>query len=251
MNKSVTKAKDIRLINQHLRFRNRTTMSWLISCRLSPFFSAWFVNNRITPNQVTLMMILSGLLGSILFSLPILICKIVGAVFIQLWFVFDLSDGEVARYSKQYSKYGTEMDFMAHVINHPFFIVSFLLCFRQLYDIEWHKLCILFGVFLVSEFWARSTVSFYNIIENDRKKNIGFEPLKNNKNNGCVRNIISYVRGNIWAFPNYVLIFPFLYGLDALFHTTYFLYLTALIACLQIIDNLRQIIHCLIQLYKG
>lgn len=237
-------ARDIRRSNEN---KSRFTMEWLISRHFSPYFSVLFIKRGIRPNTITVFMILSGLIGAILFAIPDIICKVLGTVFIQLWFVFDLSDGEVARYTKQYSKYGTEMDYMAHVINHPFFIIAFALSFIQLYDVELYKLCILFMVFLVTEFWARSTVSFYNKMAQEEKMN---ENPNAHKNRGKLRKIFSYIIGNLWAFPNYVLIFPFLYGVDVLCHTTYFLYLTALYACFCILDNSRQIIRCLIRLYK-
>ena len=39
--------------------------------------------------------------------------------------MFDCSDGEVARITKRYSKFGTEIDYTAHVIDHPFIVFGF------------------------------------------------------------------------------------------------------------------------------
>ncbi|MDR1183148.1 MAG: CDP-alcohol phosphatidyltransferase family protein, partial [Bacteroidales bacterium] len=196
------KVRDIKKVNTHLSFKDRYIMEWLISCRFSPLFSAFFVNRKITPNQVTLLMILSGIIGAIFFALPYVICKIIGAIFIQLWFVFDDSDGEVARYTKQFSKYGTEMDFMAHAITHPLFILSFLASSIQLYKIEHYWLYLIFLGFTVSEFWVRATVGFNHQIRKNSEIPVAIPSSR-------FRQIISYIRANMWAFPNYILSFPF------------------------------------------
>lgn len=51
-------------------------------CRpLSPYFSALFVYKGVKPNTITMLMIVFGVVGSFMFALPYLICKIVGYVF--------------------------------------------------------------------------------------------------------------------------------------------------------------------------
>ncbi len=237
------RAKDIRPINrQYDGFRNRFIMEWLISYRLSPFFSAWFVNKKVSPNQVTLLMIGCGLLGAVLSALPNIICKIVGAIFIHLWFVMDCSDGEVARYTKQYSTFGQEMDFVAHVITHPFFIISFCLSFMQLYHTEGYKIVLIFLMLTISEFLGRTSIEYGVKIE---KYDQEINKFAARKTSSEFRNWISYISTNLWAFPNYVLIFPFLYGFDVLFQTSFFLYVTVVYVSYCFIINLRHIFRCL------
>lgn len=98
---------------------------------LSPFVTNVCLKLRLIPNEVTLCMILSGILGAGFFALPYLWAKIVGTIFIHLWYVFDCSDGEVARITKRFSRFGTEIDYAAHVINHPLFLFAFLLTLLQ------------------------------------------------------------------------------------------------------------------------
>lgn len=93
---------------------------------------------KMIPNVVTLCMIIIGIIGAVLFAMPQLWCKILGVVFIHLWYITDLSDGEVARITKRFSKYGTDIDYYAHMINHPLFIAAFGYSFIQLgYDTVW------------------------------------------------------------------------------------------------------------------
>lgn len=92
---------------------------------ISPFITKICLKLKLIPNVITLLMIASGILGGLLFALPYTAAKILGIVFIHLWYVFDCSDGEVARITKRYSKFGTEIDYTAHVIDHPFILFGF------------------------------------------------------------------------------------------------------------------------------
>ena len=93
---------------------------------LSPLVTNVCLRLKLIPNVVTLCMIGSGALGAVFFALPFLWAKILGTVLIHLWYVLDCSDGEVARITKRFSKFGTEIDYTAHVVNHPLFLAAFL-----------------------------------------------------------------------------------------------------------------------------
>lgn len=102
---------------------------------LSPFFTMAALRLGIIPNAVTCAMILCGVIGAVLFCVPDMLCKVAGTVFIHFWYILDLSDGEVARITGRYSPYGTDIDYYAHVINHPLFIFAFgVTLFQYGYD---------------------------------------------------------------------------------------------------------------------
>jgi phosphatidylglycerophosphate synthase len=92
---------------------------------ISPLFTMLFVRAGVIPNVVTLLMMVSGIIGAVLFALPFMAAKIAGIIFIHLWYVLDCSDGEVARITNAFSTFGKEMDFTAHVVCHPLFSLSF------------------------------------------------------------------------------------------------------------------------------
>lgn len=92
---------------------------------ISPMITKICLKLKLIPNVITLLMIASGVVGGLLFALPYTAAKIAGIVFIHLWYVFDCSDGEVARITKRYSKFGTEIDYTAHVIDHPIMLFGF------------------------------------------------------------------------------------------------------------------------------
>jgi phosphatidylglycerophosphate synthase len=135
-----------------------TLVSWIFSARISPLFTAIFVKYGVRPNSITILMILSGLLGAALFAVDNVVVKVAGYVFIQLWFVMDCCDGEVARITKDYSKYGTEMDYLAHILTHPAFQISFLVSALQLYaeqGIDSTATILIFSAIIVVELMVR------------------------------------------------------------------------------------------------
>jgi phosphatidylglycerophosphate synthase len=92
---------------------------------ISPLFTRIFVKAGIVPNTVTVLMIAAGVIGAILFAGPQLWLKVYGLLFLHLWYVLDCSDGEVARITGTFSKFGKEMDYTAHLVNHPLFNLAF------------------------------------------------------------------------------------------------------------------------------
>lgn len=131
------------------------------ACRpLSAPCSVWFIRHGIKPNQITLLMILFGIVGSILFALPDLYCKIAGYLCWFLWFTMDLCDGQVARYTKTFSKYGTEMDYMAHLIDHPLMNLALWFTFLQMNLINPVILSGLFIICISIELIMRSITAF-------------------------------------------------------------------------------------------
>jgi phosphatidylserine synthase len=137
-------------------------------CRpVSHICSTWFILNKVKPNTITLLMLTFGVVGSILFAMPNIFCKIVGYLFWYLWFTMDLSDGQVARYTKTFSKYGTEMDYMAHLIDHPFMNIAVWLTFLDMNIIHPILLSLLFMVNISIELVSRSVIAFNHYDKSD------------------------------------------------------------------------------------
>ena len=124
------KYKEIRK-NYQVSDKYTLTLVDYLSLAVSPFLTKLFIKTSITPNRVTLLMILSGIVGAALFSVNLVWIKIIGIIFIYLWYILDCSDGEVARIKKRFSRYGKDIDYLAHFINHPLYIISFFMSFVQ------------------------------------------------------------------------------------------------------------------------
>jgi len=67
-----------------------------LSSKISPFF----IKTSLTPNQVTTISGLFGVLGSYMLILDSHIYLIISAIFIQLYTILDLVDGDIARAKK-------------------------------------------------------------------------------------------------------------------------------------------------------
>ena len=164
----------------------------------SPFFSIYFIRWHIRPNMVTLFMIIFGILGAILFTLPYGICKIIGFICFHLWYIMDCSDGEVARHTKTFSNYGREMDFMAHLICHPAMNLSLWITYIQIDQFSPLWVSFIFISFISLELVNRNLIAFDIYLHKDETNQLASitPPLYNY----IIRQIVNY--------PNFILIFP-------------------------------------------
>ncbi|WP_351230877.1 CDP-alcohol phosphatidyltransferase family protein [Streptomyces sp. NPDC002133] len=70
----------------------------------------YLVNTRITPNQVTYVMTVAGVLAGPALLVPGIAGAVLGVVMVQLYLLLDCVDGELARWKKQYSLGGVYLD---------------------------------------------------------------------------------------------------------------------------------------------
>lgn len=175
---------------------------------ISPFFTKFFLKYHVIPNVVTVLMILSGLLGAVLFAVPHLPLQFLGAVLIHIWFILDCSDGEVARITRWFSAFGTEIDYTAHIINHPCFTLSFLaaMYFNGGYDML--PVLILFLLFAFLESMGRHLCSFYRI------RDLKFPPENSDAESSFGKKLLLYIVNSVTVYPVFALIFPLLFFLD-------------------------------------
>ena len=76
----------------------------------SKYIARWAARRGMTPNQVTTISVLIGLLAAIAFATGERWGLIAGAVLLQLAFTTDCVDGQLARYTRQFSKLGAWLD---------------------------------------------------------------------------------------------------------------------------------------------
>ena len=89
------------------------------SSSLTPFLLKIFI----TPNQITLLSLIFGLLSAICFSLGEYNAGVIGALFLIVSYTLDNCDGEVARIKNMSSDFGAKFDDMADwIVDASFFI---------------------------------------------------------------------------------------------------------------------------------
>ncbi|WP_083983784.1 CDP-alcohol phosphatidyltransferase family protein [Actinomadura hibisca] len=96
---------------------------------LSPYFSWLALRLGFSPNQLTYLMMISGVLAGLVVSLPAtgtgaLWTALGGAVLIQVYLLLDCVDGEVARYLRQTSVGGVFLDRIGHYLSEVALLVG-------------------------------------------------------------------------------------------------------------------------------
>jgi phosphatidylglycerophosphate synthase len=76
------------------------------------------LHTKVTANQITLLSLLVGLLGIAMFSTVSTLTFLLGTLLLQLWYLLDHVDGQLARYHQTASITGRFFDFLTHHIIH-------------------------------------------------------------------------------------------------------------------------------------
>jgi phosphatidylglycerophosphate synthase len=92
-----------------------------ISLRIDPYV----VNTRISPNQLTCLMVVVGVIGGATLLVPGLTGAILAVVLFQVYLLLDCVDGEVARWRKQTSITGVYLDRIGHYLCEAALLVGF------------------------------------------------------------------------------------------------------------------------------
>lgn len=85
---------------------------------ISILFTWLFVRTPLTANQVTILQEILGVVGAVLLAYGKFVW---GALFLQLGYIMDCSDGEVARWKNQSSEKGKFLDLIGHMVVIPFY----------------------------------------------------------------------------------------------------------------------------------
>lgn len=176
---------------------------------VSPLLTPLFVRWKVTPNGVTVAMIVSGVLGALLFAMPWMPSRIAGALLIQLWMILDCCDGEVARITRVFSKFGTEMDYLAHAVNHPLFCLSFA---WSLVALHRYNSSAILGCALVS-ISAEMLLRHLTGLVHTYRKECGEAALEGPRRS-APRIWTARLLGVFYVYPNFALLFPILYLID-------------------------------------
>ena len=84
--------------------------------RFSPYATVLFARLGWPPNAVTVCFMISGVAAGLLAAVPGLPAAVGVALLIQLYLLFDCSDGELARYTGRFSATGVYLDRIGHYL---------------------------------------------------------------------------------------------------------------------------------------
>lgn len=222
-------------------YRYNSFVGHFISSQISPFITKLCIKKGIIPNKITVMMILSGIAGALLFATNNIYLQILSVFFINLWFIFDCSDGEVARITKKFSTFGKEIDYIAHVVNHPLLLISYSFV---LY-INTNNVYFIIPLILI----CILDLMYRNILTLQQIENLKV----NNKNIGVKARVsfIRYVLMNFLITPNFVIFYPLIYVFDNIFGSDVSFYYSLITMIIMLFFIPRIIIQTTIRLYKA
>lgn len=92
-----------------------------ISLHIDPYL----VNTRISPNQLTCLMVVVGVIGGAALLVPGLTGAILAVVLFQVYLLLDCVDGEVARWRGQTSITGVYLDRIGHYLCEAALLIGF------------------------------------------------------------------------------------------------------------------------------
>jgi phosphatidylglycerophosphate synthase len=92
--------------------------------RLSPYLTRLLIPTRLTPNAVTWLMIAAGVAAAGLMVVDSIAAGVGVVLLIQLQILLDCSDGELARWRRQFSPVGIYLDRFAHYLTETLFPIA-------------------------------------------------------------------------------------------------------------------------------
>jgi hypothetical protein len=98
------------------RLNDEHWLGRLYGRRLSPYATWVFARLHWSPNAVTTAFIVCGVTAGVVIAFGGLTTAIVGAVLVQLYLIFDCSDGELARWADRKSVGGIYLDGVGHYL---------------------------------------------------------------------------------------------------------------------------------------
>ncbi len=117
-----------------------------IEMAFSPYLTWLFVNLKIKPNTITVSFFIIGMISAFLFSLDSLTMTLFGFILYRFHLLLDVCDGEVARFTKQYSDFGKYADLFTHQLVYPSVFAGIIV---HIYNIVQEPLVLVAGIILV------------------------------------------------------------------------------------------------------
>ena len=106
-------------------FERRNKAWFYYTGRLPSFYLTWiFLRLNISANQATYISLIVGLASCIFLALGSYMLKLAGALMVNLGFVLDCVDGNIARYRKSFSPFGEFIDALVGYIVTAFLFMS-------------------------------------------------------------------------------------------------------------------------------
>lgn len=155
--------------------------------RLSKYFTRFLLRTSWTPNQITALSFMLGLVGLLFFSRGGYIASLTGALFFQFFYILDNCDGEVARAKGMSSRWGGWFDIGCDAVIHLFLFPAIAWgLYRSgmgkealfLGELAMYGILITFSIFMLKRFLNKRQDAFLYLSPQKRKRIKILEYLK-------------------------------------------------------------------------
>lgn len=114
--------ESIKILREICQAPRRNTDNWHMKhiARKPSIYITWLLlHTPITPTGATFLFLLTGLAACVIFLAGTSMAFLAGSIVLEIWYVMDMVDGEIARYRKRTSLTGIYFDSICHYIVHP------------------------------------------------------------------------------------------------------------------------------------
>jgi choline kinase/phosphatidylglycerophosphate synthase len=155
--------------------------------RLSKYFTRYWLKTSWTPNQITALSLMTGLIGLLFFSRGSYIACLAGALFFQLCYILDNCDGEVARAKGISTRWGGWFDVGCDAVIHLFLFPAIAWGLYRggmgneallLGELAMYGILITFSIFMIKRFLNKRNEQFLYLSPKKRKEIKILEYLK-------------------------------------------------------------------------
>ncbi len=146
--------------------------------KISGFISGFLSRTPVTPNQVTIISLILGIISGIFFSLGEHTYTITAGLLYFLSTVFDQCDGEVARLKQMETEFGRKLDIIVDAIANAVIVIGITIAVYVKMD---------FALVIIAGFLAVTGISISLLLttyfSHDSKKNTGTKDMLDKLNN--------------------------------------------------------------------
>jgi len=146
--------------------------------KISGFISGFLSRTPVTPNQVTIISLILGIISGVLFSLGEYTYTITAGLLYFLSTVFDQCDGEVARLKQMETEFGRKLDIIVDAIVNAVIVIGIMIA---VYVRMGSNLIIIAGFLAMTGITISLLMTTY--FSHDSKKNTGTKEMLDKLNN--------------------------------------------------------------------
>jgi len=146
--------------------------------KISGFISGFLLRTPVTPNQVTIISLILGIISGVFFSFGEYTYTITACLFYFLSTVFDQCDGEVARLKQMKTEFGWKLDIIVDAIVNTVIVIGITIA---VYMKMGSVLVIITGFLAMTGITITLLLTTY--FSHDSKKNIGIKKMLDKLNN--------------------------------------------------------------------